>query len=218
MKIGYGRTSTSEQVAGLEAQERDLRAEGCERLFLEQLSSVDDHRPQLEAAIEFSRSGDAFLVTKLDRLARSVIDALEIQKRLKEKGVALRILDPAIDTSGEIGQFIFTVLASVAQLERGMMLARQREGVAKAKLDGKYMGRKPTALLKADEIRKLNAEGLSAIQIAKQLGLHRASVYRVLDKESDIEARLAGKLDAWRQAEGKLDAWRQAEGKKLVRY
>ena len=198
MKIGYGRTSTSEQVAGLEAQERDLTKEGCEKLFLEQLSSVDDHRPQLEAAIEFARGGDVFIVTKLDRLARSVIDALEIQKRLKAKGAALKILDPAIDTSTEIGQFIFTVLASVAQLERGMMLARQREGVAKAKREGKYMGRKPTVLMRAEEIRKLNAEGKSAIEIAAELGIHRSGVYRVLDKESDTEARLEGKLKAWR--------------------
>jgi DNA invertase Pin-like site-specific DNA recombinase len=202
MKVGYGRTSTSEQVAGLEAQERDLKTEGCERLFLEQLSSVDDHRPQLEAAIDFCRAGDVFMVTKLDRLARSVIDALEIQKRLKEKGVALKILDPGIDTSNEIGQFIFTVLASVAQLERGMMLARQREGVAKAKREGKYMGRKPTVLMRADEIRKLNAEGKSAIEIAEELGIHRSGVYRVLDKESDVEARLEGKLKAWRDRKG----------------
>jgi DNA invertase Pin-like site-specific DNA recombinase len=199
MKIGYGRTSISEQVAGLEAQERDLKAEGCERLFLEQLSSVDDHRPKLGEAIEFARAGDVFIVTKLDRLARSVIDALEIQKRLKAKGAALKILDPGIDTSTEIGQFIFTVLASVAQLERGMMLARQREGVAKARREGKYMGRKPTVLMRADEIRKLNAEGKSAIEIAAELGIHRSGVYRVLDKESDTEAHLEGKLKAWRE-------------------
>ncbi len=203
MRVGYGRTSTSEQVAGLEAQERDLKAEGCERLFLEQLSSVDDHRPQLEDAIKFCRAGDVFLVTKLDRLARSVIDALEIQKRLKEKGVALRILDPAIDTSSEIGQFIFTVLASVAQLERGMMLARQREGVAKARRDGKYLGRKPTAQLQAAEIRRLNGDGLGAAEIAGQLGLHRASVYRVLSKDGDAErARLEGRLKAWQARKG----------------
>ena len=183
----------------MEAQERDLTKEGCEKPFLEQLSSVDAHRPQLEAAIEFSRAGDMFIVTKLDRLARSVIDALEIQKRLKDKGVALKILDPSIDTSNEIGQFIFTVLASVAQLERGMMLGRQREGVAKAKREGKYMGRKPTVQLQADEIRRLNAEGKSAIEIAAELNIHRSGVYRVLDKESDVGARLEGKLNAWRK-------------------
>jgi DNA invertase Pin-like site-specific DNA recombinase len=202
MKVGYGRTSTSEQVAGLEAQERDLTKEGCEKLFLEQLSSVDDNRPQLEAAIGWCREGDVFVVTKLDRLARSVIDALEIQKRIKARGAALKILDPSIDTSNEIGQFIFTVLASVAQLERGMMLARQREGVAKARREGKYMGRKPTVLMRADEIRKLNAEGKSAIEIAEELGIHRSGVYRVLDKENDVEARLEGKLKAWRDRKG----------------
>ena len=79
-----------------------------------------------------------------------------------------------------------------------MMLARQREGVAKAKREGKYMGRKPTVLMRAEEIRKLNAEGKSAIEIAAELGIHRSGVYRVLDKESDTEARLEGKLKAWR--------------------
>jgi DNA invertase Pin-like site-specific DNA recombinase len=123
----------------------------------------------------------------------------ETQKRLKAKGAALKILDPGIDTSTEIGQFIFTVLASVAQLERGMMLARQCEGVAKARHDGKYMGRKPTVLMRAGEIRKLNAEGKSAIEIAAELGIHRSGVYRVLDKESDTEARLEGRLEAWRE-------------------
>ena len=200
MRVGYKRTSTGDQVAGYEAQERDLREAKCDRIFGEQLSSVDADRPQLEAVLDFVREGDVLVVTKLDRLARSVVDALTIEKRIKAKGATLQILDPGIDTSTDIGRFIFTVLASVAELERGMMLARQREGVAKARADGKYLGRKPTAKLKADEIRKLNAEGLGASAIATKLGLHRASVHRILADTDDAEgARLEGRLKAWRE-------------------
>lgn len=206
MRVGYRRTSTEEQIAGYEAQERDLKEAKCERILGEQLSSVDADRPQLERLLaEFIRQDDVVVVTKLDRLARSVVDALNIEKRIREKGATLEILDLKIDTATHIGRFMFTVLASVAELERNMMLTRQREGVRKAQRDGKYMGRKPTVRLQADEIRKLNAEGKSAIEIAAELGIHRSGVYRVLDKESDTEARLEGRLKAW-----------QARGKKLA--
>src|SRR5271167_4811931 len=94
MRIGYARTSTTEQVAGYEAQQRDLKAAGCERLFMEQLSSVDASRPQLEAALDFCRDGDVLVVTRLDRLARSVADVVNIEKRLRDKGAALCVLDP----------------------------------------------------------------------------------------------------------------------------
>jgi DNA invertase Pin-like site-specific DNA recombinase len=198
MRCGYRRTSTGDQIAGYEAQERDLKAAQCERVFGEQLSSVDADRPQLEAVLDFIREGDVLVVTKLDRLARSVVDALNIEKRIKAKGASLEILDLKIDTSTGIGRFMFTVLASVAELERNMMLGRQREGVAKARAEGKYMGRKPTAQLQADEIRKLNAEGLGPSEIARKLGLHRASVHRVLSTDADKEARLEGRLKAWR--------------------
>src|SRR5271169_6049156 len=99
MKIGYARTSTIEQVAGFEAQIRDLKAHGCDRIFQEQLSSVDSKRAQLEAAIDYCRDGDVITCTKLDRLARSVADLVKIEERLKAKGASLHIMDPAMDTS-----------------------------------------------------------------------------------------------------------------------
>ncbi len=94
MRVGYKRTSTGDQVAAYEAQDRDLREAKCERIFGEQLSSVDADRPQLEAVLDFVREGDVLVVTKLDRLARSVVDALTIEKRIKAKGATLQILDP----------------------------------------------------------------------------------------------------------------------------
>lgn len=182
MLIGYARTSTLDQKASIEAQERDLRAIGCEKVFVEQVSSVDvAHREQLAMALEFVREGDTLAVCKLDRLARSTSHLLEIVTTLEKKGAALRILNMGIDTSTPTGKLMLTVLGGIAQFEREIMLERQREGIAKAKADGKYKGRKPTAKAKADEVLKLKAEGLGASDIAKRLDIGRASVYRILD-------------------------------------
>ncbi len=105
-------------------------------LFQEQVSSVGA-RPQLEAALDFVRDGDVFVVTKLDRLARSVANMLEIVARLDRKNVALRILNLGLDTSTPTGKLMLTVMGGVAEFERAMMLERQREGIAKAKAEGR---------------------------------------------------------------------------------
>ncbi|WP_026606040.1 recombinase family protein [Methylocapsa acidiphila] len=179
MIIGYARTSTVEQKAGFEAQERDLKAAGVERVFMEQTSSVGP-RKELEAAIDFAREGDVFVVTKLDRLARSLAHVLQIDARLEAKGVTLRIMALGIDTATPTGRLMLGMLGSVAQFEREIMLERQREGIAKAKGEGKYKGRAPTARAKADEIVALAAQGKTREAIAKELGVGVASVYRAL--------------------------------------
>lgn len=182
MIVGYARTSTVEQMAGLEAQERDLAAAGCERIFQEQVSSVDVvERLQLSEVLGFIREGDVLVVTKLDRLARSVAHLLEILDRLTAKGASLRILAMGIDTATPTGKLMLTVLAGVAEFERAIMLERQREGIAKAKAEGKYKGRKPTAMNQSDEVKKLREQGLGATEIAAKLGIGRASVYRCLE-------------------------------------
>jgi len=179
MFIGYARTSTLEQEAGLEAQVRDLTALGCEKLFSEQASSVAPRRA-LEEALGFVREGDTLVVTKLDRLARSVTHLGNIINALEAKGVALRIVNLGVDTATPTGKLILNVLGGVAQFEREMMLERQREGIAKAKGEGAYKGRKPTARAKADEIKALAAEGLSMAKIAKKLGIGVGSVHRAI--------------------------------------
>lgn len=179
MLIGYARTSTLDQTAGLEAQVRDLNALGVEKLFQEQVSSIG-RRAALDTALEFAREGDAIVVTKLCRLARSVIHLGKIIEILEKKRVALRILDLGVDTSTPTGRLMLNVLGGVAQFEREMMLERQREGIAKAKSLGRYKGRKPTAQAKADEVRSLAAEGLSMAKIAKRVGIGIGSVHRVL--------------------------------------
>lgn len=183
MLIAYARTSTTDQEAGLAAQQRDLRAAGCEKMFVEQVSSMAK-RPQLEAALDFVREGDTLVVSKLDRLARSVADLLTIVSRLESKKVHLRVLamngSQPLDTGTAIGKLMLAVIGAVGQFEREMMLERQKEGIAKARREGRYKGRAPTARRQAGEIVRLKSEGLGASEIASRLGIGRASVYRVL--------------------------------------
>lgn len=180
MHIGYVRTSTIEQVAGLEAQERDLRAAGVEKIFKEQVSSVAP-RLQLEAMLDFAREGDVVTVTKLDRLARSVRDLMAIVDRLEAKKVALRILAMNMDTATPTGKLMLTILGGVAEFERELMLERQREGIAKAKAEKKYKGRAPTARSKAREIEALLQQQVGPQEISRRLGISRSSVYRVME-------------------------------------
>jgi DNA invertase Pin-like site-specific DNA recombinase len=185
MLIGYARVSTVDQVAGLEAQLRDLAATGCnEKVFSERVSSVAQ-RDQLAAALEWCRAGDTLVVTRLDRLARSTADLLGIIATLERKGVALRICDfggQAVDTASPSGRLIVTMFGAVAQFERELLLQRQREGIAKARADGKYQGRVPTAQRKAPQVRDLRASGLCATDIAARLSISRSSVYRILSE------------------------------------
>ncbi len=181
--IGYARTSTLDQTYGLDAQLRDLEAAGCEKLFKEQLSSVDKERPELTRALDYAREGDVFVITKLDRLARSMTDLVKIKDELETKGVTLKILNLNIDTSTPTGKLMLSLLGSIAEFERDIMLERQREGIARAKADGKYKGRAPTAQRKADDVRRMKADGKTAEQIVVELGISRSSVFRVLRAE-----------------------------------
>jgi DNA invertase Pin-like site-specific DNA recombinase len=179
MLIGYARVSTVEQDAGFEAQERDLKAAGVEKLFSERTSAVGP-RKALDEAIDFARAGDAVVVTKLDRLARSVADLVRIVERLTKKGVGLRILAMGVDTATPTGKLVLNVLGAIGQFEREVMLERQREGIHRAKREGKYKGRKPTARAKSADIVKLAGEGMKREDIASRLNVGVASVYRAL--------------------------------------
>lgn len=180
MNIGYARTSTVEQQAGLEAQIRDLKNSGCsEKIFFEQISSVE-HREELEQALDYIRDNDTLVVTRLDRLARSVRDLCSITDTLKNKNAHLKILNMNLDTSTATGELMLNLLASIAQFERELMLERQREGIAKAKADGKYKGRQPTARNKSDEVLKLYEDSVRPSDIARKLNISRSSVYRII--------------------------------------
>ena len=180
MLIGYARCSTVEQEAGFEAQLRDLKAAGCEKIFEERGTSAVGPRPELERALDYVRDTDQLVVTKLDRFARSVENAVALEKRIAAKGATLKILAMNIDTSNATGRLTFNVLCSIAQFERELMLERQREGIAAAKAAGKYKGRKPKVRMQAAEIRRLSSEGMSNAEIARCLNVHRSNVGRVL--------------------------------------
>lgn len=185
MLVGYARTSTLEQDAGLLAQIRDLEELGCEVVYREQVSSVAD-RQELENAIKSLRSGDKLVVTKLDRLARSVRHLGELLETLEGKSAGLIIQSlggQQVDTTTATGKLILNVMASVAQFEREMMLERQREGIAKAKAEGKYTGRKPTAMAKAEAVKSLLATGMPKAKVCEHLGISRASLYRIIAKQ-----------------------------------
>ena len=179
MIVGYARTSTVDQVAGFEAQIKELTEAGCEKIFQEQVSSTGK-REQLEACIDFIREGDVLVVTKLDRLARSVSDLMTIIQQLDIKTVGLRVLNLGMDTHTPTGKLMLTVLGGVAQFEREMMLERQREGVEKGKAAGKYRGRKPIAQAIQEEVLRLAALGLTKASIAEKLNIGEATTYRIL--------------------------------------
>jgi DNA invertase Pin-like site-specific DNA recombinase len=181
MRIGYARTSTTDQKAGLESQVAELSAAGCEELFKEQVSSAQ-HRQELGKALKFIRKGDTLVVTKLDRLARSIPDLVRIIGTLEEKQATLRILAMNLDTDTPTGRLLLNLVGSVAQFEREIMLERQREGVAKAKTEGKYKGRAPTARAKSEEVIGLFKANGRPTEIARSVGIGRASVYRILNE------------------------------------
>lgn len=180
MQIGYARTSTVEQAASFEAQRRDLLAAGCDKVFEEQVSATARLRPQLEQALDYLRDGDVLVVSRLDRLARSMAHLCQITEALSAKKASLRTLDGSIDTGSANGRFTLNLFGAVAQFEKELMLERQKEGIAAAKAKGRYKGRKPTAMAKADEVRQLASEGVARTEIAKRLGIGRTSVYRCL--------------------------------------
>lgn len=178
MLIGYARVSSTGQ--SLDVQEDQLRAAGCEKLFAEKRSgkSVTD-RQALHDAIEFAREGDTLLITRLDRIARSIVDLRGIIDRLGAKGVGFRCLQQgAIDTTTSDGKLLLNIMGSFAEFETDIRRERQMEGIAKAKAAGVYKGRKPS--VDVERVKAMRADGMGASAIAAELGIGRASVYRAL--------------------------------------
>jgi DNA invertase Pin-like site-specific DNA recombinase len=176
MKIGYARVSSTGQN---EAAQADLLINhGVEELFIEKASGTSrEGRPKLEEAIRFARSGDVLLVTRLDRLARSVIDLHSISKELEAKGVDLIVTEQSIDTTTPTGRLMFNMLAAIAEFETDLRKERQLEGIAKAKQEGRYKGRPVT--VDAEAIRAALAAGETPTAVAQRLNVARSTVYRL---------------------------------------
>ena len=178
MLVGYARVSSSGQ--SLDIQNEALADAGCEKVFAEKMSgrSAKD-RQQLHEAIDFVRDGDTLIVTRLDRLARSVGDLHRIIEKLETKGVAFRCINQSgVDTDSSTGKLMLAILGAVAQFENDIRRDRQMEGIAKAKAEGRYKGR--PASIDPNEVKALKKQGMGASQIAKELRIGRASVYRAL--------------------------------------
>jgi DNA invertase Pin-like site-specific DNA recombinase len=174
---GYARVSSTSQSNDI--QERQLKDAGCSVIRSEKLSgSSRKDRDELKTILEFIQSDDVLVVCKLDRLGRSTRDVLNLVHELEEKGASLRVLKPSIDTSGPMGKIILTVLGMVSEMELSFIKERQKAGIEKAKAEGKFKGR-PVSIDKT-KVEQLKADGMSPTQIAKELGIGRASVYRLL--------------------------------------
>jgi DNA invertase Pin-like site-specific DNA recombinase len=175
---GYARVSTLDQ--DLTVQRQALRAAGCGVIRAEKASgSRRDGRTELQVLLDFVQRGDTLVVTRIDRLARSLKDLQDIVHELKSRGVALRATEQPVDTGTAAGKAFLDMLGVFAEFETNLRRERQLEGIAQAKARGVYRGRKPS--IDIAEIRRLRQQdGLGPTAIARRLGIGRASVYRAL--------------------------------------
>lgn len=181
--LGYARVSTDDQ--DLTLQRDHLRAAGCNKLFAEKVSGARRVRPELDRMLDHLRPGDVVTVTRLDRLARSTRDLLDISERIRNCGAGLRSLaEPWADTTSPAGRMVMTVFAGIAEFERSLILERTRTGREAAKARGVQFGPRP-ALTKAqiDHARRLiDQDDFTVKAAAELLGVHRSTLYRALDK------------------------------------
>jgi DNA invertase Pin-like site-specific DNA recombinase len=175
---GYARVSTSDQH--LEPQLAQLTAAGCTTIYQEKVSGkAGTTRPQLKALLEAAQSGDIVVVCKIDRIARSTRDLLNILGDMNDRGVAFKALNSPIDTSTPVGNMVLQMLGVIAEFERTLMLERQQAGIERAKAEGKYKGGTPTARRQSEQVLALIDMGFTKIKVARQLNMGVASVYRI---------------------------------------
>jgi DNA invertase Pin-like site-specific DNA recombinase len=179
MKIGYARVSSTGQNEA--AQLALLTRNGAEEMFVEKVSGTSrEGRQKLAEAIHYARKGDVLIITRLDRLARSVIDLHAITQELDAKGVGLVVTEQSIDTTTPTGRLMFNMLAAIAEFETDLRKERQLEGIAKAKEEGRYKGRPVTVDSKA--IKAALAAGDKPVAVAKRFNVARSTVYRVMSE------------------------------------
>lgn len=178
--VGYARVSSTGQ--DLDVQLEKLEGAGCDKVFKEKRSGVDAGRPELKRCLDYLREGDALLVTKIDRLARSTSDLYHIISLLAEKGVAFKVTDePSIDTASRTGKLVMGILALIAEFENDIRRERQMDGIAKAKERGVRFGRKAQLVPEVvNHIRGLRHAGATVTEIIRQTRPSKASIYRAL--------------------------------------
>lgn len=174
MRVGYARVSSVGQ--NLDVQLAALK--DCEKVFQEKVSAISAKRPELDSMLEFVREGDVVVITKLDRLGRSVSDLCKIQEKLQAKGVALEVIDQKIDTSTSTGKLMFNMIAAVAEFELALRHERQMDGIKKALDKGVKFGRKAT--IDRAKVLELRAQKQSMGAIAKQLKISKSAVHKIV--------------------------------------
>ena len=181
---GYARASSLDQSTKI--QEEALKAAGAETVRAEKVSGTSlAGRQELETLLDFVRSGDTLIVTRVDRLARSLRDLQNIVHDLKERGVHLRATEQPVDTSTAAGKAFLDMLGVFAEFETNLRKERQSEGIAKAKAKGVYKGREATAQAKKDQVMAMHTDQAKPLEIAEALGISRASVYRIIKAAVD---------------------------------
>ncbi len=181
-KIGYARVSTDDQDTAIQVEA--LERVGCTVIRREKVSGTSLRgRAELAAIMEFIREGDTLVVTRIDRLARSIADLQVIVRQLTERGAKLQATEQPIDTSTAAGKAFLDMLGVFAEFETNLRRERQLEGIAKAKAEGKYSGRKQS--IDFEHVRRLHGAGERPVDIARRLRIGRASVYRALRSSSD---------------------------------
>ena len=177
MKVGYARVSSSGQ--SLDVQVDTLKNSGCEKIFQEKVSGTSTQgRDKLRECLDFVREGDEVVFTRVDRVARSVLDLQLIVKELTDKKVTITSTEQPISTKDATSKCFLDMLGVFAELETNLRKERQMEGIARAKSKGVYKGRKSN--INVEKIKSLKDEGMGATAIARELGIHRDSVYRLL--------------------------------------
>jgi len=177
-RIGYKRVSTAEQNTG-----RQLEGVTVNKVFEDKASGKDTARPQLQAALEFCREGDTLVIHSMDRLARNLADLRALVKRLTDRGIAVEFVKESLKFTGEdspMSNLLLSMLGAVAEFERALILERQREGIAIAKAEGKYKGRKPTlSQSQVAELRRRITTGVeSKAALAREYGISRETLYQ----------------------------------------
>lgn len=191
MRIGYGRVSRRDQHP--EAQHDALHAAGCQKVFIDKASGKLARRPELDKALLVAREGDQLVITKLDRLGRSLEHLIELSKQLQERDVHLVVLDQGIDTSTAVGRMFFQILGAIAEFEHALMSERTIDGLEAARARGRTGGQKPklghrqTALAQQmyDETGPDGKRRYTVAQIAAEFGVTRPTIYRHLTRTAD---------------------------------
>ncbi len=177
MLIGYARVSSEDQ--NLDLQIDALKKMGCSKIFSDKLSGINKKRPGLDDALSHLRSGDTFVIWKLDRLGRNLKGLIELVGKLEETGVHFQSITDGIDTSTPTGRFFFHVMASLAQMERELLIERTKEGLIAARKRGRVGGRRRIMTpSKVEAAKKLLAEGMPPKDVAQNLGVSIPTLYR----------------------------------------